>query len=868
VKKTTIAVIVLVLLSFLSIDTGGDDPPGGNWVIDGNKVYVNDSNAYLSAEPHTITSEGWVEFEVMRKVGPANFDIDLIWGFNTSEMQPTKPRYWSNYTHNLLGWHWVEHWSNLSLFYIISYNNLGIENYDNYTVDWGNKNNTKLYQVNYTDAVFGNSSAIIAFTSFDFDGTNGTISGNHDFWESYTYQDTFWDWKRMPSNWITVENYTYQGMNKWYMINFTSEKDVLYRFKAYIKLPFNGLNNVSGKYWWVIKPHDKTIQEAIADGQFYYLDPWYSQQYQYRKLITISSSLTNQSLINFTVRYYNSSDTDLASHAQDDGDDILFIDYYDNSTKLSHQLELFNGTSGEITAWIKTPYLYSSKDTKIWCYYGNSGASNQQDVEGTWDSYYELVQHLNETSGTHYDSTSNDNDGTPQNGVNQSATGKIDGADWFDGLNDYVSLSNISGNQGTISAWFKARSLTNYYVILSEGVTTPNTPFFFVGPSPSSDFEIRSWIGSADGVGITRSLNTDTWYYACAVSDGSTWKIYIDGKQEAISVLYGSNSGEWFDDLAGNTTSIGVIDRLTDVGYFHGLIDEVRVSNIERNASWINASYKNMNDTSFIVLGEEERGNRAPVQTGETPADDSGNIDITQATVNVTITDPDGNVFNWTIEGQYVNNNNGNNDTNGSKSATLITPLPTGTNITWYVNVSDGYTWTNATYNFTTKSNNPPTIPTIPTAPLNNSDYESVYNQYMNASVNDTDGGTLDVYFYWGNGTLIGTDLNVPVDTNASLFLPPPLTPDWLYHNTTYYWYVNVSDGIVNVTSPTWNFHTSMAWDINEDRNVTYLDASLFVADYGKTGYQNGELPEDIDNDGDVDYLDASLLIAHYGESY
>lgn len=34
--------------------------------------------------------------------------------------------------------------------------------------------------------------------------------------------------------------------------------------------------------------------------------------------------------------------------------------------------------------------------------------------------------HLNETSGTHEDSTSNANDGSPQGGVTQNATGQID----------------------------------------------------------------------------------------------------------------------------------------------------------------------------------------------------------------------------------------------------------------------------------------------------------------------------------------------------------------------------------------------------------------------------------------------------------
>jgi len=102
--------------------------------------------------------------------------------------------------------------------------------------------------------------------------------------------------------------------------------------------------------------------------------------------------------------------------------------------------------------------------------------------------------------------------------------------------------------------------------------------------------------------------------------------------------------------------------------------------------------------------------NLAPIQTGETPIDDSGNIDVYQAIVNVTINDPEGDTFNWTIQGTYITNNASNDDTNGSKQANLITPLPYGTNIIWYVNVTDGNSWTNQTYNFTTM---PPLAPEI-----------------------------------------------------------------------------------------------------------------------------------------------------------
>ena len=92
-----------------------------------------------------------------------------------------------------------------------------------------------------------------------------------------------------------------------------------------------------------------------------------------------------------------------------------------------------------------------------------------------------------------------------------------------------------------------------------------------------------------------------------------------------------------------------------------------------------------------------------PVLSGENPSNGATSVEITQSTVNVTITDAEGDPMDWTIQGQYVTNTGANGATNGSVSANLITPLPYGTTVTWYVNVTDGYDWTNETYHLTTR---------------------------------------------------------------------------------------------------------------------------------------------------------------------
>lgn len=42
------------------------------------------------------------------------------------------------------------------------------------------------------------------------------------------------------------------------------------------------------------------------------------------------------------------------------------------------------------------------------------------------------------------------------------------------------------------------------------------------------------------------------WHHAALTCDGSTWRMYIDGREETLSVVSGANTGSWTDDVAGD----------------------------------------------------------------------------------------------------------------------------------------------------------------------------------------------------------------------------------------------------------------------------------------------------------------------------
>ena len=99
-----------------------------------------------------------------------------------------------------------------------------------------------------------------------------------------------------------------------------------------------------------------------------------------------------------------------------------------------------------------------------------------------------------------------------------------------------------------------------------------------------------------------------------------------------------------------------------------------------------------------------------------------------------------------------------------------------------------------------------------------------MYPSELNCTVTDNDGDTLNVTFYWANGTVIGTDYNVANNSVASV----PVT---VGHYKNMSWYVIVNDSVEEVQSGTFWFYTeAYDWDINRDATVNYLDTSSLTS--------------------------------------
>jgi hypothetical protein len=406
-------------------------------------------------------------------------------------------------------------------------------------------------------------------------------------------------------------------------------------------------------------------------------------------------------MVNFPV-LINITDTDLRDNAQSDGDDIAFTSSSD--VQLNHEIELYTNTTGRLVAWVNVTSLSSSADTVIYMYYGNATCGSQQNAEGTWDANYVMVQHMNDaTTSTIKDSTSNNNDGTKK-AANEpvQVDGVIGKGQSFDGTNDYISVANhASLNFGantdyTISAWTIYTDDNDINPIVNK---RPQDAAPYIGYRMlimNTDNVVRYSL-NANNYDITCDWKTDAnnYYVHTADRDGSI-KLFDDGVNKDTRACPAENVDNVLNLFIGSLSTGGS-------NYpFNGIIDEVRISNIARNASWIATEYANMNSPSTFY----EVGNSPPIITLVSPADGSMNNTL-RFQVVVTVTDPDLDSFDITwynnhSSGGFIDYQVNLTCTDGTFRYVFNESEDCNTKYWCRVIASDGNDTMNVTYDFTT----------------------------------------------------------------------------------------------------------------------------------------------------------------------
>lgn len=352
--------------------------------------------------------------------------------------------------------------------------------------------------------------------------------------------------------------------------------------------------------------HDGTILTASTLNN----PPWWNPDWPFRKLITIDHTNVAGNLSDYPALISHASDPELAASAQTNGQDIVFVRYTDNATVLDHEIEFFNHTTGELVSWVKVPSLSNCSDTKLWMYYGNPLSPDQQHSEETWDTQFLAVHHLEETTGIIYDSTSHHNNGIPYGDLTHNLSGKIDGAEYFDGTDDHITLPPVftSENQFTMETWIYPQTAARYII------AQRTSPLGVLLQVIEGGGALQYYINAAKN---ETGILLNNWYYVALTYDGTSARFYINGE---IANEMTCGTPTW------PTENLIIGDRSNGSRQYHGIIDEVRLSDSPRNTSWITTCYNNQNNPSiFSVVGAEEQYEYTLTMTSNPP--EGGTVD-------------------------------------------------------------------------------------------------------------------------------------------------------------------------------------------------------------------------------------------------
>jgi len=338
----------------------------------------------------------------------------------------------------------------------------------------------------------------------------------------------------------------------------------------------------------------------------------------YRMKITVNpNQVQSGPLTNFPYLFSTTSDnlkaTENGGHVtSSNGYDIVFRALDDTTCggvgtspcTLSHEIERYDGSTGQFIAWVKIPSI--NNGSVLYIYYGNNSITvSKENKTDVWGNDYGGVWHMAEAAGPYADSTINGNDSTGGTYPTQ-ANGKIWKGQTFNGSQDitipFASSLDVT-TTGTVSLWFNPSNVSPpsvYYDLIQMSPTAGYTFFFgtqgsqwqgmWYGPQNVSS---NCWSSVANP-----SMSTGTWYKIDGVTSGGQNTIYINGNQ-FIGAL---SSGMTFS----NNTTLQICTG--EDGHCYGTVEDVRVSTTQaRSAGWIATEYNNQSSPSdFYTLAAEE----------------------------------------------------------------------------------------------------------------------------------------------------------------------------------------------------------------------------------------------------------------------
>lgn len=287
------------------------------------------------------------------------------------------------------------------------------------------------------------------------------------------------------------------------------------------------------------------------------------------------------------------------------GFDIIFT-LGDCSTLLSHDLEYYDPTTGEIVVWVQVPTVEDAVNTPFFMFYGNSSVATDQSTASIWtDVGYDGVWHLHDDF---LDASGSGNNGTNNGSTDLSpANNSADGQSFVD-PNHWIELGSHPNRNGdfTYTGW--ARTSTNNVAgqrIICDDATNANGCHAISIGDPGTG-RIRFYIRGMNPVSLDSpggTISNNTWHYIAATFNDATnlKSLYVDGVLVNSATVSGS-----LGTATGNASIGGEVASGESGNRFNGDLDEIRACNAVLSADWIATEYNNQNSpATFYTVSTE-----------------------------------------------------------------------------------------------------------------------------------------------------------------------------------------------------------------------------------------------------------------------
>jgi len=194
----------------------------------------------------------------------------------------------------------------------------------------------------------------------------------------------------------------------------------------------------------------------------------------------------------------------------------------------------------------------------------------------------------NAANSTVVDTSGNGNDGTFYNGQNNyTSENSVDGANGraihFDGSNDYVEIpSNSSLNireEITLSAWVKVPEIDYQNIIYKSDKGSEGAAYSI--RSNTSNITFDCFINGSRIISYS-PISINKWYYVVGVFDGTSSKIYLNGK------IKDTHNAPGLIDESEGPLGFGMSGGY---GLYYGTLDQVRLYSSALKTSQIKQQY-------------------------------------------------------------------------------------------------------------------------------------------------------------------------------------------------------------------------------------------------------------------------------------